>query len=103
MNWDGPERRQDVTHALRSELLAHMKEEEQALRELRINIKCLHDSFVDYRPYLDMAIKRECRREKFQRAVIEKTIVTLAWSLLVGLGWLMYEGLLVFFRNVSIK
>lgn len=102
-NWDGSERRQDAAHALRSELLSHIKAEESTFMEFRADIKCLRDSVDEYKPYLDMAIRRECRRERFHRAVIEKTAVALAWTILAGVGWLLYEGLLAFFKNVSMK
>lgn len=37
--------------------------------------------------YLDLLIEREKSRASFRQAVIEKTIASLIWAMLVGLGY----------------
>lgn len=68
------------------------RQTDRVVAELRRDMRCLHDSFMEYKPYLDIALKREARREQFQRAVIEKTTITLVWSLIAGAGFLLWEG-----------
>ncbi len=50
-------------------------------------------AFVDkYEPYLEMLMRREERRETFQRAVIEKTMTALLWAAVVAIGYALWDG-----------
>jgi hypothetical protein len=66
--------------------------------EIRPHIKRLEDAIkaVDMseeeRDWVRMAIKREARREAFHDAVIQKTITSLIWAGIVGLGVLIWRG-----------
>ena len=39
--------------------------------------------------WVRQAIEIQCRRAKFQTAVIEKTLAALVWSAIVGVGYLL--------------
>jgi len=39
--------------------------------------------------WVRQAIQLQCRRAKFQTAVIEKTLAALVWSAIVGVGYLL--------------
>ena len=41
--------------------------------------------------WVRQAIEIQCRRAKFQTAVIEKTLAGLIWAALVGLGYIFVE------------
>ena len=43
--------------------------------------------------YLRKVLEREARKEALHRAIIEKTLVALIWSALVGFGSLLYTTL----------
>ena len=51
------------------------------------------------RQWVRLAIAAEARKIKFRDAVIEKTLVGLAWALVVGIGYLLYD----FLRNHGLK
>ena len=51
---------------------------------------CIHE---DHHEYIAKVMEREARKEAFQRAVIEKTVVSLVWSAIVGFGILLWSGL----------
>jgi len=107
MKQRGPERRVDDTiteiRTLRSELRAHVTEESGVFKQLERDVKCLHDAVIGYKPYLEMAIKREGRREKFQNAVIEKAFIGMIWAALVGIGVLFWDGAVTHFKSWSGK
>jgi hypothetical protein len=46
----------------------------------------------DQKEYVTMARKREARKEAFREAVIQKTSISLLWSALVGVGYLIWQG-----------
>lgn len=76
------------------------REVDKILAEIRRDMRCLHDSFLEYKPYLDMAMKREARREMFQNAVIEKTTITLVWAIIVGAAALFWDGAVGHIKSV---
>lgn len=55
-----------------------------AVREAVNEAVKAHAMTPEQREYLDLALKREARREKVQSAVIEKTLTGLLWAALVG-------------------
>lgn len=53
----------------------------------------------DEQRWVRMAIQREAERAELRRAIIEKTLGGLAWSLIVALGYLVVN----FFKNHGFK
>lgn len=51
---------------------------------------CIHE---DHHDYIAIAMAREARKESFHRAIIEKTMSSLIWSSIVGLGYLVWQGI----------
>jgi hypothetical protein len=50
---------------------------------------CIHE---DHHDYIAKAMAREARKEEFREAVIQKTTISLIWSFLVGVGYLIWQG-----------
>lgn len=48
--------------------------------------------------YLRKVLEREARKEALHRAIIEKTLVALVWSAIVGLGALLWSTLVTHWR-----
>lgn len=46
---------------------------------------------ADEHTWVKLAIKREAQSIKYRQAVIEKTLVGLAWMILLGLGYMLKE------------
>ena len=46
----------------------------------------------DQHEYISKVMKREARKEKFREAIITKTTISLIWSFLVGIGYLIWQG-----------
>ena len=78
------------THGMLAE---HVKGECLDIKALERSISCLVKSVDKYKPYLELLVEREKSKAVFRKAVIEKTTTGLAWSFIVGLGYLLYEGL----------
>lgn len=51
----------------------------------------LSEDHTGHHEYIKKALEREARREALHRAIIEKTMIALLWSALVGLGGLLYN------------
>jgi hypothetical protein len=51
---------------------------------------CVHE---DHHEYIARVMAREARKESFQRAIIEKTTISLVWSFIVGIGYLIWQGI----------
>ncbi len=73
---------------------------DRALASLTEDMRNLQQWHERFEPYLDMAIKREARRETFQRAVIEKTAIALVWLMIVGVGTLIVNGAIEHMKTV---
>ncbi len=57
--------------------------------------------FVDkYEPYLEMLMRREVRREKFQTAIIEKTLTALLWAALVAIGYAVWDSSMLHLKSL---
>jgi hypothetical protein len=54
---------------------------------------CVHQ---DHHEYIAKVMEREARKEAFQKAIIEKTLASLLWSAIVGIGYLIWSGFLNF-------
>ena len=45
------------------------------------------------RKWVQLAMKREARREQLHNAIIEKSLTALAWAVLLGIGSIIYQWL----------
>lgn len=82
----------DMVDGLRKDLEIHATQEELLIDELRKTVEAFSSGASPEvqrkrNDYLDYLIEREKTRADFRRAVIEKTMSSLVWSLLVGLGY----------------
>lgn len=68
------------------------RESDKALESVKTDIQKLSEFMLEYRPYLEIAMKREARRERFQNAVIEKTLTVLIVAALGMLGAALWDG-----------
>lgn len=76
----------------KDELLAVVKEAIQEAVEV-------HPLSPDEVQWVRLAIKAEAERAALRKAIIEKTLASLAWAAIVGLGYLALHGLIDFFNN----
>lgn len=53
----------------------------------------------DEQRWVRMAIQKEAQSIELRKAIIEKTFASLAWSAIVGLGWLFVD----FLKNHGFK
>lgn len=77
------------------------EERAQLIAEIAIAIGSSRSSDLsdEERQWVRLAIAAEARKIKFRDAVIEKTLAGLAWSGLVGLGYLIVD----FLRNHGLR
>lgn len=61
---------------------------EEAVLKLTMSLSPDHPGQHEY---IKKAMEREARKEALHRAIIEKTVVALVWSAIVGLGSLLYS------------
>ena len=61
------------------------------VKELTRNLITDHEV---HHAYLVKVLQREARREALHRAIIEKTLIALLWSALVGFGSLLYATII---------
>jgi hypothetical protein len=52
----------------------------------------MHGMSTDERRYLDLAIRREARREQLQTAIIEKSTVGFVWFVLAAAGVALWKA-----------
>ena len=79
----------------------NQEERSQLIAEIAIAIGNARTNELteEERQWVRLAIAAEARKIKFRDAVIEKTLVGLAWALVVGIGYLLYD----FLRNHGVK
>jgi hypothetical protein len=53
---------------------------------------------VGHHDYIEKTMQREARKEAFQNAVIEKTMIALLWSGVSGLGYMLWQGIQTHWR-----
>lgn len=56
--------------------------------------KKMSDDHQAHHDYIKKAMEREARREALHRAIIEKTLVALVWSAIVGIATLTYNSVI---------
>jgi len=91
----------EMVHELKKDLEDHANQEILLIEALRKTVEAFSSGASPEvqrkrNEYLDVLIEREKSRAAFRQAVIEKTMSSLVWSLLVGLG---YSVLHYFFPN----
>jgi hypothetical protein len=77
------------------------EERQELIADIAVALKqAREDELTDEeRQWVRLAIAAEARKIKFRDAVIEKTLTGLAWSGIVGLGYVFLD----FFRNHGLK
>lgn len=78
----------------KEEVLDRRKDHAETLQRIETSITDIQTKLVtpEGKAYVEMAMKREARKEVFRQAVIEKTITSLVWSGIVGAAMLMWHG-----------
>lgn len=79
----------------------NQEERSQLIAEIAIAIGNARTNELteEERQWVRLAIAAEARKIKFRDAVIEKTLVGLAWAVVVGIGYLLYD----FLKNHGLK
>lgn len=79
----------------------NQEERSQLIAEIAIAIGNARTNELteEERQWVRLAIAAEARKIKFRDAVIEKTLAGLAWAVVVGIGYLLYD----FLRNHGLK
>ena len=72
-----------MTPAERDDLVAEIT---QAIREADHAPKCLTE---DEQRWVRLAIQVEAQRAELRQAIIEKSITSLVWSAIVGIGYML--------------
>ena len=69
--------------------------EEMVERQCRMElaIAAILATTANYTAYLDVAMKREKVRSAFVKAIIEKSLAALIWSVVIGACILFFDGL----------
>ena len=67
-----------------------LQEDMQERKELEDKLSLIH---ADHHKYIEALIKKEEQRIAFRQAIIEKTLSTLLWSMITGLGYLIWQGI----------
>jgi hypothetical protein len=94
------ERRQ--SSETQTELLSKIQIDVSSLQQDMVERKELEERLTlihaDHHKYIETLIKKEEQRIAFRQAVIEKTVSSLLWSGLTGIGFLLWQSLKVYIK-----
>ena len=75
------------------------EERKELITELMVQLKAVNSLTDDEQRWVRMAIEREAQSIALRKAIIEKTITSLIWMLLAGIGYVFLD----FFREHGFK
>lgn len=75
------------------------EERKELITELMDQLKTVNSLTDDEQRWVRMAIEREAQSIALRKAIIEKTITSLIWMLLAGIGYVFLD----FFREHGFK
>jgi len=69
------------------------EERTELITELMIQLKAVNSLTDDEQRWVRMAIEREAQSIALRKAIIEKTIISLVWMFLAGVGYVFLDFL----------